>query len=526
MGAMASLPTFLLRDQSAGERRFPSGRPALLAFVKEDCPTCRTSMPLIEGAHRAFGEGVDVWAVGQEAEGNKALVEAFGLTLPMLDDSELGVSYRYDLDTVPTVLLAGADGSELRRFVGFGRDDWRSLYEQLGELSGTAPPAIQWQHYPESEPGCGARNVEPGIAERLAAVAEGSPLRARRIEIGSADDPDEFMHDQGFSDGLPVVAPTPERVLRMLGGTRRDAQELVSIVPPNMAPATVEKIAINAVLAGCRPEYLPVVIASLEAVCTDTFNAHGVWATTMGASPALIVNGPIRDRIGMNYGLGALGQGNRANATIGRALRLVLRNVGGAKPGGTERSMQGSPAKFTLSFAEWEERSPWTPLHLDRGYDLEQSVVTAFPAVPGPLVSMDQTSRSAEALAGSLAMSLQAMMHPKAGGRDTLIVIAPEHVDTIWRDGWTKQRLRRRLFELTHRPLRELLQDERSGVGRPPDAYGPDGPTEEQLGEPIAKFDSPERIHIVVAGSDAGKFTSMFAGWGSEVESQVIEDVV
>ncbi|MYA19371.1 MAG: TlpA family protein disulfide reductase, partial [Chloroflexi bacterium] len=199
MAAMASLPAFSLRDQSAGERRFPSGRPALLAFVKEDCPTCGTSMPLIEGAHRAFGDGVDVWAVGQEAEGNAVLVDRYGLTLPMLDDSELGVSFRYDLDTVPTVLLAGADGEELRRFVGFGRDDWRSLYAQLGELCGAAAPPVAWDEYPESEPGCGARNVEPGIAERLAALAEGSPLLARRIEIGSADDPAEFMGDQGCS---------------------------------------------------------------------------------------------------------------------------------------------------------------------------------------------------------------------------------------------------------------------------------------------------------------------------------------
>ena len=473
---MASLPAFSLRDQSAGERSFPSGRPALLAFVKEDCPTCGTSMPLIEGAHRAFGDGVDVWAVGQEAKGNAALVERYGLTLPMLDDSELGVSFRYDLDTVPTVLLAGADGEELRRFVGFGRDDWRSLYSQLGELSGAAAPAVEWGDYPESEPGCGARNVEPGIAERLEALAEGSPLLARRIEIGSADDPDEFMFDQGFSDGLPVVAPTPERVLRMLGGTRRDA--------------------------------------------------HGVWATTMGASPAMIVNGPIRDRIGMNSGLGAIGQGNRANATIGRALRLVLRNVGGARPGGTERSTLGSPAKFTFTLAEWEERSPWTPLHVDRGYAAEQSVVTLFPAVPGPLISMDQTSRSAEPLAGSLAMSLQAMMHPKSGGRDTLLIVTPEHVDTLWRDGWTKQRLATRLWELTHRPLRELIQDERSGVGRTLEEFGPDGPTEEQLNELIPKFDSPQRLHIVVAGSEAGKITAIFPGWGSLVESRVIEDVV
>ena len=150
------------------------------------------------------------------------------------------------------------------------------------------------------------------------------------------------MYDQGFTDGLPVVAPTPERVLRMLGGTRRDAQDVVAIVPPNLAPATVEKVAINAVLAGCKPEFLPVVIASLEAACTDTFNAHGVMATTMGASPAVIVNGPIRERIGMNSRLGALGQGNRANATIGRAARRT-----GSEPtcGGRRRYARWSRAR-------------------------------------------------------------------------------------------------------------------------------------------------------------------------------------
>ena len=123
-------------------------------------------------------------------------------------------------------------------------------------------------------------------------------------------------------------------------------------------------------------------------------------------------------------------------------------------------------------------------------------------------------------------MSLQAMTHPKSGGRDTLLVITPEHVDTLWRDRWTKQQLRERLWELTHRPLRELIADEQSGVGRPLDAFGPDGPTEQQLDELIPKFDSPQRIHIVVAGSEAGKITAIFPGWGSEVESQVIEDVV
>ena len=523
---MTGLPSFSLVDQQSHERAFPTGRPTLLAFVKEDCPTCGTSMPLIEGAHRAFGDALDVLAIGQEADGNAILVERHELTLPLLDDSELAVSYNYDLDTVPTVILTDGDGAEIDRFIGFGREDWRALYGRLADLAGAETLDVDWEGYPVSQPGCGSRSVEPGIAERLVAEAEGSPIRARRIEVGIADDVDEFMFDQGFTDGLPVVAPSPERVVRMLGGTRRDAQEVVAIVPPNMGEASVEKIAINAVLAGCKPEYLPVVIASVEAVCTEQFNAHGVMATTMGAAPAVIVNGPIRNRIQMNAGLGALGQGNRANATIGRAVRLVLRNVGGAKPGGTERSTLGSPAKFTLAFAEWEERSPWEPLHVERGFDTTDSVVSVFPASPGPLVCVDQTSRSAEALAGSLAMSLQAMGHLRSRSGDVLMVLCPEHVDTIWRDRWTRAELKQRLWELTHRPLRDLLIDDRAGAGIPPESYGPDGPSAEQLEELIPKFDSPDRIHIVVAGSEAGKFTAIFPGWASGVESRKIEEVI
>ena len=166
-------------------------------------------------------------------------------------------------------------------------------------------------------------------------------------------------------------------------------------MPPNLAPCTVEKVAINAVMAGCRPEYLPVVIASVEAACTDEFNAHGVMATTMGASPGIIVNGPIRHRIGMNMQLGALGQGNRANASIGRALRLILRNVGGARPGGTERSTLGNPMKFTMCYAEYEEASDWKPLHVERGFEPEDSVVTLYAFTGGPSYVIDQQSRTA-----------------------------------------------------------------------------------------------------------------------------------
>ena len=521
---MTPLPPFTLDDGAGRARSFPGGRPALLVFVKEDCPTCDLSMPLVEAAHAAFGEAADVLVVGQEAAGNAALVERHALTAPMLDDSALRVSFAYGLDTVPTVVLADAEGRERRRFAGFGREDWRALFAGLAALTGVEPPARDWEAWPESRPGCGSRSVEPGIAERLAAEAGDSPLRARRIEVGADDDIHEFLYDQGLTDGLPVVPPTPERVLRMLEGIDRDPGDAVAVIPPNLAPATVEKVAINAVMAGCRPDHLPVVVAAVEACCTEEFNAHGVWATTMGAAPAVVVNGPIRQRIGMNMGLGALGQGNRANAAIGRALRLVMRNVGGARPGGTERSTLGTPMKYTLAFAEWEERSPWEPMHVEKGFPPDADVVSVFPATSGPQLIVDQTSRTARALAGSLGLGMAAVGHARAPTGHVLLVVCPEHADTLWRDGWSKERVREHVMEVTAMPLRERLATADAG-GMEPSDFGPDGPTPEQLERRWSKFRSPEFIHVAVAGSEAGKFSAVLGGWASAPVSRAIANV-
>ncbi len=530
MAIETSLRPFSLRDAAGAQYHFPTTRLALLCFVHEECQTCALSMPLIEETHRAFGSAVDVWAIGQDTPGNATLIERHGLTLPMLDDDALAVSFAYDLDTVPAIFLADAEGRALQSFIGFGKGDWQRVHAELASLSGLAAPEVDWDAYPESRPGCGSRSVEPGIAERLIAESEGSPLRARRVDIGEHDDIHEFMFDQGLTDGLPVVPPTPERVLRMLSGTKRDAQEEVAVVPPNMAPATVEKIAINAVMAGCKPEYLPVVLTAVEAMCTDEFNIHGVSATTMGATPMMLINGPIRDKIGLNYKLGALGPGHRANSAIGRAVRLVLRNVGGGKPGGTERSTLSNPAKLALCFAEWEERAPWEPYHVEHGFQPEDSVVTLFAATGGPTMIVDQTSRDARQIGGSIGMAMEAVAHPKAhGASDTFLVLCPEHLDTLQTNGWTKDELRARIQEASSRPLRELLQDEHSGAGVPRDRFGADGPTEEQLDRLIPKFADPSSIHIVVAGSDAGKFSSIFQGWatgprGSQIVSRKIEE--
>jgi hypothetical protein len=526
-----TLPSFSLDDQHRRAHSFPGGRPALLCFVKEDCPTCGLTMPLIEAAAQAFRGKVDVVAIGQDVAGNALLVERHKFTAPMLDDSDLKISYAYNVEIVPTIILADGRGAELRRFEGFDKSDWQRALADIAHLAGGSEAQIDWSAFPKSRPGCGSKSVEPGVAERLAAAASGSRLRARQIELGADEDPFEFMFERGLTDGLPVVPPTPERVMRMLTGTRRDPQEVIATVPPNLAPLTIEKVAANAVMAGCRPEYLPVVIAVLEGVCTDEFNIHGVMATTAGATPIVVVNGPIRHRLGMNMKVGALGSGNRANATIGRAVKLALRNVGGARPGEIERTALGGPGKYTACYPEWEERSPWEPLHVERGFRAEDSVVTVFGLEPGPRLIVDQLSRTAHALAGSLGMALESCWHPKLHGYgEVLLVISPEHADTIKRDGWSKAQVRNRIQEASARPIRELLPDANAGEGMALRNFGLSNPTPEQLEQRIPKFRKPENINIIVTGGEAGKFSSAFGGWfsgpmGSISVSRKIEEV-
>ena len=514
-----TLPNFSLspvgaeREQNAYS--FPSGKQTLICFVKEDCPTTRTSMPLLQQAHDIFGENIDVIALAQNGEDDLVLVQEYGLTIPFLDDSTLNTSYAYEIDTVPSVFLATHDGNVTQQFIGFGRDDWKKLFQSLANQHDVTLPEIDWASFPDLLPGCGSKSMEPGIFERLKAESEGSPLRGRRVEIGVNDDIHEFLYEQGLTDGLPVIPPTPERVIRMLEGTTRNAQEIVAIVPPNLAPVTVEKIAVNSVMAGCRPEYLPVVITAVEAVCTDQFGMHGVGATTMGATPVIVVNGPIRHEIGMNMGLQALGPGNRANAAIGRALKLVLRNVGGQRPGETERTTMGSPLKFTMCFAEWEEISPWEPLHVERGFDKNDSVLTVF-AMTGLGQVIDQTSRTARSVVGSVGLKAEGLHHPKYHNYpDALFALCPEHVATIARDGWSKEQVRDRIQEITSRPVRELLSSDEVTVGIDPKSL--EGAPEEELNRLVPKFERKSNIHIVVAGSQAGKFSAIFEGFSNRV---------
>ena len=253
------------------------------------------------------------------------------------------------------------------------------------------------------------------------------PMSSRRVELGTAEDPMEAAFARGWTDGLPVVPPTEERVARMLEGADLPPGQVLCTLPPDLAECTVEKVAINAVMAGCRPEYLPVVLAAVKAAAGRGFNIHGVSATTYFSGPVLIVNGPVRGQIGMNSGVNVLGQGNRANLTIGRALNLVVRNVGGARPGGVDQATFGSPSKLAFCFPEDEEGSPWESLAVQRGFEPEESTVTLF-AAHGPIEVVDQKSRTPESLARTLALQLRMVAHPKlAGMSEAIVVVSPEH---------------------------------------------------------------------------------------------------
>jgi hypothetical protein len=291
----------------------------------------------------------------------------------------------------------------------------------------------------------------------------------------------------------------------MLAGSTRDPQEIVAVVPPDLVECTVEKVAINAVMAGCRPEHLPVVLAAVEAACTDEFNAHGVLATTMPVGPVLVVNGPVRRRIGMNSGVNVLGQGNRANSTIGRALQLVIRNVGGGRPGGVDRATQGNPGKVGFCFAEDEEGSPFEPFHVWRGFDAQSSTVTLF-AGEGPRGVVDQLSRDPESLARSLAACLRTVQHPKLPiVFDAMLIIGPEHGRVLREAGWSREQLLARLDELLLIPGADLVRG----------AHGIAEGVPEHLGQAdLPKF-RPGGILVLHAGGGAGLFSTIIAGWAN-----------
>ena len=462
----------------------------LIAVVKRDCPTCVLAAPVLGELARA--RGLQVYT--QDDPG-------FPETVPEpIDDTALDISHHLKIEIVPT-LIRLENGREVARTYGWDRGEW----ERLSGLAGLGGGL------PESRPGCGAKNIEPGIIERLKVRFNETGLKSRRIEIGADEDEQEAMFERGWSDGLPLVAPTEERVLRMLDGTSRDPQEVIGLVPPALAAATIEKIAINAVMAGCKPEYLPVVLAAVEAVLDESFAMHGVLATTQFAAPIVIVNGPVRRRIGMNAKGNALGQGNRANSSIGRALQLVIRNIGEGRPQEVDRATLGNPGKLGYCFAEDEEGSCWEPLSVERGVMQGASAVTVFAGF-GLQGVVDQKSRTPESLACSMAESLKAIQSVKlAPACDAVLVVCPEHERTFRNAGWSKARLYEELYRLCEIPGEELVAGAKGiAEGGPPSLAG----------KSVNKF-RPGGLMIVRAGGGAGMFSGIIGGWSSGTRGSI-----
>jgi hypothetical protein len=419
----------------------------LVAFVQAECPTCQMVVPVLRELHDR-GPRLTIYTQDDPD---------FPKGFSAVHDADLRLSWDQEIRTVPT-LLRVEGGAVTASLEGWRRSEWEQLtgVVRLGD------------GLPEYRPGCGSLSVDPAHAIALARRFGSRRLGSRAVQLAGLEDEFEAMYERGWTDGLPVVPPTPDRVLAMLDGTERAPDDVVAIVPPDLVECTVEKIAVNAVMAGCRPEYLPIVIAGLEAACADEFNMHGLLATTWFAGPILIVNGPIRMRLGMNSGVNVFGPGNRANASIGRALQLVVRNVGGGRPGGVDRATFGTPGKYTFCFAENEEGSPWEPLSVARGVALGVSAVTLFGGY-GVHPLSDQRSRTASDLAATFARGLAGV------SRDAVLVVSPDHARLFREAGWSRPQL---IAALTDRSGRDA-----------------------------------STVLVVHAGGGAGLFSALLPGW-------------
>jgi hypothetical protein len=473
-----------------------NGKDGLIAVVKRDCPTCELVEPVLK---RLQETGTPLTIYSQD---DPSFPEATG---GAIDDTSLEQSYHLDVEFVPT-LIRREGGKETDRVFGWNRADWEKFtgIQGLGE------------GLPENQPGCGSKSVEPGIPEMLQARYGEVPLKARKIEFSEWDDPVEQAYDRGWTDGLPIVPPTDARILRMLTGTTRAPEEVVGVIPPDNKECTVEKVAINAVMAGARPEYMPVILAAVEAALNPKFTLHGVLCTLYFSGPVIVVNGPVTKAIGMNWGGNVFGQGNRANATIGRTLQLIVRNVGGGRPGEIDRAVFGNPGKYTFCFAEDETDPDWVPLHVARGCKPGSNGVTLHHG-QGVTAFSDSAARSADELARSLSMSLVNELHPKkTQWANVIVAISPEHYNIYKQDGWGRKEIEEALHHYTTRPGKDLIKGA-NGVGE-----GIDPARAEEM---VPKFWRDHGILLVRAGGTAGLQSAIIGGWGGGRNHDEIQPV-
>ena len=329
---------------------------------------------------------------------------------------------------------------------------------------------------------------------------------AETIEVGDIDTEawNDLAQANGWSDGLPMIAPTENKVARFTNAVRADNETFAPISPRQVVP-TLRSLAANAVMAGCKPEYFPVVLAGLRAVLDPAYNLHGTLATTHPCGQLMVVSGPIRTALDINCGTNCLGQGRRANATIGRALQLILLNIGGARPGDMDRATHGSPAKFAYCFGENQEASPFPPFHVRRGFDAGDSVVTTM-AAEAPHNINDHASNTGEGLIATISGTMS-----QAGSNNVylqgpcFVVLGPEHAQTLARDGWTAESIQGALYERSKVHISRISKENLeswAGQDRHPvnDHYYPAG--------------SPAHINVVVAGGP-GKHSMYIPSFGN-----------
>ena len=471
----------------------------VIALVKHDCETCATLAPALEAAAIA-GAPVRMVSQSNEAE-TRAFAERVGLTtVPELDQG-LALSERFDPDGgAGRGAARGRRGARPRRGPAprapRGAVRGRGRHAAARRPAGDPPGCTSITRDPDvaAPPGRQARPRRRPHPSRASSSSARSRTRSRRST------------QRGLTDGLPVVPPTPERVVALLEHTSRDSQDLVGDVPPYGGEATVEKVAINAVMAGCAGPELPIVLAAVQAACREAFALHGLIATTQPAGPLVIVSGPYAEEAGMNARGNALGQGNRANSTIGRALQLVARNVGGGRPGARTAPPTASPARSVPpSPSGWRTR-PSTAWPRTAACPPDETGVTLF-AAEAPRLLVDQLAREPEGLCASLATALEHVAHPKQRlALDALWSCSAPSTAHLPRGRLGPRPRARGLLRAHGQPgARHRARRRRLARGRR-------GALRHRPGHAGGKFAAPDRILLAYAGGDAGLFSMVFGG--------------
>ena len=335
-------------------------------------------------------------------------------------------------------------------------------------------------------------------------------LTSRRVELtGSVDEAVEYCYQQGWTDGLPVIPPTEARVLKFLEISGRHASDVIGVEPVRGRVITAEKVAINAVMAGCRAEYMPVIIAAVEGMVQPEYNLHGSSASTGGSAPLLVINGPVRQKLGFASGDNLFGPGpdRRANATVGRAIRLMLINVLENHPGVLDRSTLGHPGKYTYCIAEDEENSPWEPLHVERGFPREASTVTLFTSM-GPSQVDLVGAGTPEKILAAVADNMLVYGH---GHTEILLIMSREHGAIMREAGWSKERVRDFLFQRARRAAKDWAASSKAEL--PP-------PRAEDQMVPVCR--TPEAVVLLAGGGSGGPWSALIPRWAKGGNSRSV----